>query len=88
MARKSQAYPLWADDDLILMFYAEAQRLGKETGIEHHVDHIVPLDGKRVCGLHVHNNLQVITGSMNSIKSNRYWPDMWEPWPSKSLKAA
>ena len=38
----------------------------------HHVDHIIPLHGKLVSGLHVESNLQVITQAANCTKSNKY----------------
>ena len=41
-----------------------------------HVDHIVPLKSKIVCGLHCSANLQVIPAIINSSKGNRVWPDM------------
>lgn len=42
------------------------------TGYAWHVDHVIPLNGKRVSGLHVWNNLAVIPASQNMSKGNRY----------------
>jgi 5-methylcytosine-specific restriction endonuclease McrA len=75
-ALKFKATPSWADESAILMVYGRAKRLTKETGIPHHVDHIVPLKSKIVCGLHWEANLQVLPGDENLSKSNRHWPDM------------
>ncbi|MBT2771330.1 hypothetical protein J7J47_03680 [Halomonas sp. ISL-60] len=55
----------------ILKYYEESNRLTQETGIQHNVDHIVPLNGEKVSGLHVHWNLRVVTEKDNKIKSNK-----------------
>lgn len=75
MKRKAsliQRTPKWADFNKIKEFYIEAERLTKETGVIHEVDHIIPLQGKLVSGLHVHNNLQILTRSKNRSKKNNY----------------
>lgn len=64
--------PAWANKDAIRAFYAEAERLTRTTGIRHSVDHILPLKGRKVSGLHVETNLRVITHHENCVKNNRY----------------
>jgi hypothetical protein len=69
---KRSATPQWADENAISDVYLEARRLSALTGIRHDVDHEIPLNGKNVCGLHVENNLRVITQTENVRKSNKY----------------
>lgn len=78
---KRNAQPEWADKEAIRLVYKKARELGFT------VDHIVPLQSKIVCGLHVWHNLQVIDAELNKIKSNRYWPDMPCPETSANLVA-
>lgn len=52
-------------------FYRERDRLAKQTGEAHHVDHIIPLEHEKVCGLHVPWNLQVIPAWENCMKLNK-----------------
>ena len=70
--RIKKATPGWADLEKIKEFYIEAQRLTKETGIPHEVDHIIPIKGKLVSGLHVSANLQILTEKENQTKNSRY----------------
>ena len=69
-ARKLKACPVWADQKAILQFYERAAFLTKTTGIKFHVDHIYPLRGKTMCGLHIAANLQILPGIVNDKKFN------------------
>lgn len=75
-AAELQALPAWADLDAMQAIYEEAQRIQAVTCIPQHVDHIVPILSKLVCGLHCEANLALIPASVNTSKQNRYWPDM------------
>lgn len=56
-------------------FDLRARRLAA-TSVDWHVDHIVPLQGKTVSGLHNAYNLAVIPAAANVRKKNLYWPGM------------
>lgn len=74
-ASRRNACPVWLDDRMkkqIEDFYAKALKISQETGVAHEVDHIVPLSGEIVCGLHVPWNLQVITRFENRSKRNNW----------------
>ena len=74
-AVKLHATPSWLtkeDCKQIQAFYDEAQQLTLSTGVQHQVDHIYPLQGETVCGLHVPSNLQVLTAAENMGKSNKF----------------
>lgn len=71
-----QATPPWADKAAIAAIYSQAERLTRETGEQYVVDHIVPLRGRTVSGLHVACNLRVIYWKPNAKKGAFTWPGM------------
>lgn len=64
-ANKVRATPAWADKNKIKEIY-------KNCPEGYHVDHIIPLQGDFVCGLHVETNLQYLPAEENLKKSNKY----------------
>ena len=75
-AKKLLATPQWANTKGIKAIYIEAARLTRETGVQHHVDHAIPLRHPLVQGLHCEANLQILTKLENIRKNNRVWPQM------------
>lgn len=63
--KRTLATPLWANLDEIKNIYNKCPE-------GYHVDHIIPLQGDLVCGLHVENNLQYLTIEENLKKSNKF----------------
>lgn len=76
-ASKLQRTVSYANNSKIQALYTKAQRLTNETGILHHVDHIIPLQSPVVSGLHIENNLQVITATENLSKGNKFDLDVF-----------
>tara|TARA_R110000868_G_scaffold410844_1_gene700436 strand:- start:45 stop:479 length:435 start_codon:yes stop_codon:yes gene_type:complete len=72
---KQHRTPAWLTKDdhwLMSQAYELAALRSEMFGFSWHVDHIVPLRGERVSGLHVPWNLQVIPGTENRAKSNKF----------------
>lgn len=67
------------NDELSKLVSEEAYHLAKlrekTTGFKWHVDHLIPLNGKSVCGLHTWNNLAVIPAVLNLSKGNKEMPE-------------
>lgn len=64
--------PAWADLQKIREIYAQARAMSEMLGEVWHVDHVVPLRGRKVSGLHVHTNLQIMPGIDNQKKINKF----------------
>ena len=66
--------PKWYDieKELIRALYLKRDRLTKSTGLEHNIDHIVPICSDDVCGLHTLANLRIISEEENLNKSNKF----------------
>jgi len=73
-ANKNKRTPQWADMEKIKAYYDVCAFFNEINGYtKYHVDHKIPLQGKNISGLHVHNNLQVILAEDNVKKGNRYY---------------
>lgn len=66
-ARKNNSIPPWADIASIDDFY-------RACPDGHHIDHIIPIAGDNVCGLHVLENLQYLPAQENLSKNNKIDP--------------
>jgi len=69
-ANRIKATPSWANHKYIALWYLLAKKEADRTGRKVHVDHIIPLQGKEVCGLHCEDNMQLLFAEDNLRKSN------------------
>jgi hypothetical protein len=81
-AQAINACPPWAKTkemkERLLAHYLHAEWLEKVTGSSFHVDHIIPLQSDFVCGLHVPENLMVLSAEDNMRKNGYWWPGQLE----------
>tara|TARA_R110000737_G_scaffold345827_1_gene374862 strand:- start:1240 stop:1647 length:408 start_codon:yes stop_codon:yes gene_type:complete len=76
-ANNKDATPEWLTKDhkdAMKSLYLLAKKLEKLCNVKYHVDHIVPLNGADVSGLHTPWNLQIMEASLNIRKSNKHDP--------------
>ena len=82
LLKSSNAVPNWLTPEMkkqIRDVYIHMRDCRAVTGEPYHVDHIVPLNGENVCGLHVPWNLQVLPADVNTSKSNEWeWGAMYQ----------
>jgi hypothetical protein len=74
-ATKLKRVPCWlTDSDFkeIKQIYLNAKERSDKEGKKYHVDHIIPLRGKYVSGLHVPSNLRILLAEENLVKSNKF----------------
>jgi hypothetical protein len=72
--KKAKATPLWLTSEQLYNMqctYKVAAQLSETSSQKWHVDHIMPIRGKDVCGLHVPWNLQLLPAKMNMQKGNK-----------------
>lgn len=71
-AALKQATPPWAEVEEIRRIYAECVRLSRMIRMDFEVSHVVPLKGKKVCGLHTAENLKVVSHNYSDTIKNRF----------------
>ena len=74
-AAQLERIPSWSDkSDLkaIRKIYARCKRINKLTGIPHEVDHVIPMQGENISGLHHSTNLAIIPAALNRSKKNKW----------------
>jgi hypothetical protein len=73
-AAKLQRTPEYSENDAINEIYNQASLLSNATGTPYQVDHVIPLQGENVSGLHVPGNLMIVPDKLNTSKSNAFTP--------------
>lgn len=72
-AAKLQRIPAWSNMEKTQAYYDVCRFFNEINGyIKYHVDHKYPLQGRKISGLHVHTNLQILLAKDNVSKGNRF----------------
>lgn len=71
-ARATPPWLSYCQLEQMRLLYIHARECTVLTGDDYHVDHIVPLNGRKVCGLHVPWNLQILPADINQKKKNKF----------------
>ena len=74
-AAKLERIPSWSNDNdlkAIRKIYARCKKINKLTGIPHEVDHVIPMQGENISGLHHSTNLAIIPAALNASKNNKW----------------
>jgi len=69
--RRKTRHIAWADKEMMFEIYKLRDEITKITGVQYHVDHYYPLQGETICGLHISENMQIITAEENLAKGNK-----------------
>ena len=73
-AAQLERTPSYSNDEAIRRIYEQSGLLSESTGIPHEVDHVIPLQGEKVSGLHVPGNLMIVPDNLNLSKNNAFAP--------------
>lgn len=68
-----RAYLYKSESNQIAAIYLECRNMNESEGtIKYHVDHIIPLRGRNVSGLHCKDNLRILEAKENQSKNNKW----------------
>lgn len=73
-----RSMPPWVSIGALRGLQEQARWLSVMSGVEHHLDHIVPLNHPRVCGLTVPWNLRIVPAKVNMARGNTWCPEQQE----------
>ncbi len=81
------SYPPWVKLTDLMPIWRECRRLEEVHGVPYEIDHIVPLNHPKVCGLSVPWNMRPLPRSVNGQKGNTWNPDQLNLFEEKEHNA-